>query len=41
MLDNKDELIKRLLEEVKECDNTCTTGYFTRIVNTLNGLSIT
>jgi len=37
MLDNKDELIKRLLEEVKECDNTCTTGYFTRIVNTLNG----
>jgi len=35
--DEKNELVKRLLEEIKECDNTCTTGYFTRIVNTLNG----
>ena len=29
--------MKRLLEEILDCDNSCTTGYFTRIVNTLNG----
>ncbi len=33
----KPEIMKRLLEEILDCDNTCTTGYFTRIVNTLNG----
>lgn len=35
--ENKNDLMKRLLEEILDCDNTCTTGYFTRIVNTLNG----
>jgi hypothetical protein len=35
--ENKNELMKRLLEEIIDCDMTCTTGYFTRIVNTLNG----
>ena len=35
--ENKSEVIKRLLEEILDCDNSCTTGYFTRIVNTLNG----
>jgi len=34
---DKTELMKRFLEEILDCDNTCTTGYFTRIVNTLNG----
>ncbi len=33
----REECIKRLYEEVVDCENTCTTGYFTRIVNTLNG----
>lgn len=35
--ENKNDLMKRLLEEIFDCDNSCTTGYFTRIVNTLNG----
>ena len=35
--ENKNDLMKRLLEEILDCDNSCTTGYFTRIVNTLNG----
>ena len=35
--ENKSEVMKRLLEEILDCDNSCTTGYFTRIVNTLNG----
>jgi len=34
---DKTELMKRFLEEILDCDNTCTTGYFTRIVNALNG----
>lgn len=36
-LESKDEVMKRFLEEIIDCDMTCTTGYFTRIVNTLNG----
>lgn len=35
--ENKNDLMKRLLEEIIDCDDSCTTGYFTRIVNTLNG----
>jgi hypothetical protein len=35
--EDKPEVMKRLLEEILDCDNSCTTGYFTRIVNTLNG----
>lgn len=35
--ENKNDLMKRLFEEILDCDNSCTTGYFTRIVNTLNG----
>ncbi len=35
--ENKNDLMRRLLEEIIDCDNSCTTGYFTRIVNTLNG----
>jgi len=35
--ENKDEIYKRLFEEALDCNETCTTGYFTRIVNTLNG----
>ncbi len=34
---NNEEIYKRLFEEALECNETCTTGYFTRIVNTLNG----
>lgn len=33
----KQTCIKRLLEEVKESDNTCTTGYLSRIINVLSG----
>jgi hypothetical protein len=36
-LEHGEEAYKRLFEEALECNDTCTTGYFTRIVNTLNG----
>jgi hypothetical protein len=36
-IESKEEIYKRLFEEALECNETCTTGYFTRIVNTLNG----
>ena len=35
--DIKQTCIKRLFEEVKETDNTCTTGYLSRIINVLSG----
>lgn len=34
---NISDIYKRLFEEAIDCNETCTTGYFTRIVNTLNG----
>jgi hypothetical protein len=33
----KDEMIKRLLEELEEMSGTCSTGFFTRLVNTISG----
>ncbi len=36
-IESKEEIYKRLFEEALDCNETCTTGYFTRIVNTLNG----
>ena len=37
-LNNKDSIYSILFEEAIDCNETCTTGYFTRIVNTLNGI---
>jgi hypothetical protein len=36
---NKDELLKRLLEELKEMSGTCSSGYFTRLINVLQGFN--
>jgi hypothetical protein len=36
-LEHGGDAYKRLFEEALDCNETCTTGYFTRIVNTLNG----
>lgn len=36
-LEHREEVYKRVFEEALDCNETCTTGYFTRIVNTLNG----
>ena len=33
----KDECFKRLVEEINESDNTCHTGYVSRLVNVLSG----
>jgi hypothetical protein len=35
--EHKVELIKRLLEELEEMAGTCSTGFFTRLVNSLSG----
>jgi hypothetical protein len=37
-LDDKESVYLILFEEAIGCNETCTTGYFTRIVNTLNGI---
>ena len=34
---HKEEMIKRLLEELHEMNGTCSTGYVSRLVNTLSG----
>ena len=35
----KDELEKRLIEELYEADETCSSGFFTRLINVLCGFS--
>jgi len=37
---HKDELEKRLIEELYDSDETCSSGYFTRIINVLSGFSV-
>lgn len=36
----KDELESRLIEELYDSDETCSSGYFTRIINVLSGFSV-
>lgn len=36
----KEELLKRFIEELKEMDETCTTGHLSRIINVLSGFEI-
>ena len=35
----KDELENRLIEELYDADETCSSGYFTRLINVLSGFS--
>jgi hypothetical protein len=35
--EHKEELIKRLIEELEEMSGTCSTGFFTRLVNSISG----
>lgn len=36
---SKDELENRLIEELYDADETCSSGYFTRLINVLSGFS--
>ena len=35
--EHKEEMLKRLLEELEEMSDTCSTGFVTRLVNTISG----